>query len=280
VEQLKRCVRRLMRRVTLQGTAVEVSRLSFGTGSLHHLAASGPRQRLLEEALARGFTHFDTAPYYGFGLAEQELGRFARRVPSGVTVATKLGLYPPTAGRVSTAEVWLRKAGGKLFPRLSAPVRDWSLQAAARSLESSLRRLRLETIDLLLLHEPVAASIDADAFTDWLQRERGKGSIRAWGLAGEPIHIQSWLSSDHPLGMVLQVPGRPEHISCVTDCGRAPHLTYGYLSPSSQRSAESVRDVLRAAMRRIPDGSIIVSTRHLARLHELARIADAADDVR
>ena len=84
-----------MRRVTLQGTDINVSRLSFGTASLHHLPTSRRRQDLLAAAFDHGFTHFDAAPYYGFGIAERELGQFLKARRGRVTITTKVGLYPP-----------------------------------------------------------------------------------------------------------------------------------------------------------------------------------------
>src|SRR3712207_7513257 len=48
------------------------------------------RQELLGSALDAGFTHFDTAPMYGEGMAERTLGQFlSRRLRQQVTLATK-----------------------------------------------------------------------------------------------------------------------------------------------------------------------------------------------
>src|SRR6266513_547691 len=99
-----------MRHVSLPGTEINVSRLSFGTASLHHLRTSRRRQDLLAAAFDHGFTHFDTAPYYGFGIAEEELGRFLIGRRTEVTITTKVGLYPPADAYPNIASVWIRKA--------------------------------------------------------------------------------------------------------------------------------------------------------------------------
>jgi len=54
----------------LPGTGLSVSRLSFGTATLHHHPTTAKRQAFLAAALDHGFTHFDTSPYYGFGMSE------------------------------------------------------------------------------------------------------------------------------------------------------------------------------------------------------------------
>lgn len=269
-----------MRRVTLQGTGINVSRLSFGTASLHHLPTSRRRQDLLAAAFDHGFSHFDTAPYYGFGIAEQELGRFLRGRRGGVTIATKVGLYPAGGLEPNTVSVWIRKLAGKVLPAFSRPVVDWSIAAAARSLDSSLRRLRIDQIDLLLLHEPTSDAVQSEVFLDWLKEEQGKGRIRAWGLAGQAISMDAWLSTDHPLGMVLQVRDSLDRreADLVSSRGRDLQITYGYLSSSvTSPGASPATVVLEGALRRNVRGSVLVSTRKLARVSELAAVAERDD---
>lgn len=265
-----------MRRVLLQGTGLVVSRLSFGTASLHHLPTRRQRQTLLASAVDHGFTHFDTSPYYGFGIAERELGALLKGNRTGLTVTTKVGLYPPRGSRPRTFSVWTRKLAGALAPSLSRPAIDWSVSAAANSLDASLLNLGLEQIDLLLLHEP-SPDVPSDAFLEWLRKEEARGRIRAWGLAGEGTSMAPWLSTSHPLGMVLQVrdslQGREADV--VRSHGRELQLTYGYLSAPSD--ATPAATVLEAALRRNARGSVLVSTRRVARIVELASAAEKDD---
>ncbi|MCX7177143.1 MAG: aldo/keto reductase [Proteobacteria bacterium] len=268
-----------MRRVTLPGTDLKVSRLSFGTASLHHLPTSRQRQYLMATAFDRGFTHFDTAPYYGFGIAEEELGRFLRGRRGGTTIATKVGLYPPGGLHPNTASVWLRKLAGRVFPGISRPVVDWSISAASKSLDISLRRLGIDQIDLLLLHEPASGAVQSEVFMDWLKNEQRKGRIRAWGMAGQADCMDTWLSTNHPLGMVLQVRDSLERkeADLVTSHGRDLQITYGYLSSSAMSGTQPVVKTLELALRRNVRGSILVSTRRLAHVGELAAVAERAD---
>jgi D-threo-aldose 1-dehydrogenase len=257
-----------------------LSRLSFGTASLHHLATSRRRQDLLAAAFEHGFTHFDTAPSYGLGIAEQELGQFLKGRSGSATIATKVGLYAPHGSHANTVAVWTRTTMGKIFPTLSRPVVDWSVAAARRSLESSLRRFAVDQIDLLLLHAPIAGAIESDAFLQWLHAEQRKGRVRAWGLAGDADRMRPWLATDHPLSMVLQVRDSlaRKDADLVTSYGRDLQISYGYLSSRpALPELLTATETLKRALRRNTTGSILVSTRRLARIGELAAIAEKND---
>lgn len=265
-----------MRRVTLAGTSLQVSRLSFGTSSLHHLPLSRWRQDLLSAAFECGFTHFDTSPYYGYGLAEEELARFVKGRQGRITIATKIGLYPPDGASSNLFSVWRRMAIGRVIPQYALPVVDWSPRVASKSLEASLRRLAVDTVDLLLLHDPISGLINSDAFLNWFEDERKKGRIRAWGLAGDGDEIKTWSSTGHRLGMVLQVRDAldAENIDAMRKCGQDPQITFGYLSAYAHDPAPlSPLEVIEKALRRNRAGSILVSTRKLDRVGRFAALA-------
>src|SRR5262249_22952662 len=76
-----------------------------------------------------GINFFDTAPSYGDGVSEEHLGQALETLRPQCIVATKVRLGP----------------GGLADPAT----------AVARSLETSLRRLRRDRVDLLQLHDPV-----------------------------------------------------------------------------------------------------------------------------
>jgi aryl-alcohol dehydrogenase-like predicted oxidoreductase len=192
-----------------------------------------------------------------------------------------VGLYAPDGSHANIAAVWTRKAMGKVFPPLSRPVVDWSIMTARKSLESSLRQLAVDQIDLLLLHEPIAGAIESDAFLEWLQAEQRQGRIRAWGLAGEVDRMHHWLAPSHPLGMVLQVRDSLDRreADLVMARGRDLQISYGYLSSRVALPTQlTVTDTLTRAMRRNATGSVLVSTHRLDHLGELAALAEQDDD--
>jgi aryl-alcohol dehydrogenase-like predicted oxidoreductase len=254
-----------MQSVVLKNTDLNVSRLAFGTSRLHHLRWRRDRQALLDAAFDAGFTHFDTSPYYGFALAEHELGQLSAARSGQATVATKIGMYPAQRPARSGAGAWARKALGKLVRPLGRAVIDWSIDRASASLTASLRRLRRDHVDLLLLHEPDPRLIAADEFLRWLEEEQARGRVRHWGLAGNREQFAEWMEG-HPLGMVRQVR------DSLSVAAPAAQITFGYLSSEPSLNDERVRFVLTCALERHP-GCILISTRRSDRLAGLANMA-------
>lgn len=266
-----------MRSVLLDGVNLRVSRWAFGTASLHRVVASTQRQRLLASAVDTGFTHYDTSPYYGYGIAEASLGEFLRRRREHVTVATKVGLYPPFQTSHNALSVLSYKIAKKVVARLPEVHVDWSVATAEASLSASLARLRTDYVDVLFLHEPQLALINADEFLRWLEHEYTRGRIRAWGLAGQDVAQLPWVRETHPLASVLQIKDSLDkhEADAIVAAGRSLHFTYGYLSALQRNVQARVNDsMLDEVLRRNPHGSILVST---LRQERVARFAAAAD---
>jgi D-threo-aldose 1-dehydrogenase len=127
------------------------SRIGLGGGPLGNLYAplsDAMAEGALQAAWDGGIRHFDTAPFYGSGLAELRLGRFlAGRPRDSFTLSTKVGrvLEPEPEGQGIDAT----------FPgRLPfVPRFDYSHDGVMRSFEASLQRLGVDRVDLLLLHD-------------------------------------------------------------------------------------------------------------------------------
>ena len=127
------------------------SRMGLGGGPLGNLYAplsDEMAEGALQAAWDGGIRHFDTAPYYGSGLAEQRLGRFlAGRPRDGHTLSTKVG-------RVLEPEVGEQGVDATFPGRLPfLPRFDYSHDGVMRSFEDSMRRLGVDRVDLLLLHD-------------------------------------------------------------------------------------------------------------------------------
>jgi aryl-alcohol dehydrogenase-like predicted oxidoreductase len=261
-------------RNNLPNTDLCLSRLAFGTASLHHLISSHSRRELLAAAVSQGITHFDTAPIYGFGLSERELGEVLAAEPS-LTVASKVGLYPPTNEVATWSGVIGRKAIGKLYPPLSKVNIDFSVRTAEASLGSSLRRLRRERLDILFLHEPNIDLIETEEWHKWLCKERDRGRLRAFGIAGAITHIEPFLSVTSPLAQVIQTADSIERREAdrLLHAQRPLQITYGYLA-SAIRSGSHLepREVLIRALQRNQTGTILVSTRYKQHLSDYSSI--------
>ncbi|MBV8621579.1 MAG: aldo/keto reductase [Curvibacter sp.] len=265
-----------MKQIQIPGTDLQVSRLSFGTASLHHLWRQRDRQSLLLKALDAGFTHFDTSPYYGFGLAEQVIGSLPIAWRHRVTLATKVGLYAPAGALATVSDVYARKILGKVLPSLNRAVVDWSVARAQKSLQASLRRLRRERVDLLYLHEPDAELIRTDEWQSWLQTQVNEGRIRHWGLAGEAEGVQALSLRAPSLARVIQVRDSlsRHQADLVLLQGRPLQFTYGYLADPAQ-SGHRPESTLKQSLARNRTGSVLVSTRRADRIEGLARIGSS-----
>jgi D-threo-aldose 1-dehydrogenase len=122
--------------------------LGIGTAALGNLytpVSDAQAEAAVRTALDLGITYFDTAPFYGFGLAERRLGQALG--DAQVLISTKVGrlLDPIPDGR------GLRHGYADADP--FEPRFDYGADAIRRSHESSLVRLQRDRVDILLAHD-------------------------------------------------------------------------------------------------------------------------------
>ncbi len=265
-----------MKVVTIPGTELTCSRFIFGTGSLFKSGSKSKRLSLLAAAVDNGFTHFDTAPYYGFGMAERDLSTVLKKHPE-VTVTTKAGLYSNGGEEQPEWEIVIRKAAGRVFRKLSRPIIDYSVRRAAVSLDDSLRRLGRDRVEMLMLHEPDISLVRTDEWQIWLEKQVMAGKVRYYGLSLTADQLQPFL--DHAIGLtqVIQLQdslnNREADILCTYS--KPMQITYAYVSAAKQAgSPASVSEILTGALKRNSTGSIVVSTGRIDRLSQYSRILE------
>jgi D-threo-aldose 1-dehydrogenase len=157
----------------------------------------------LAAAWRAGIRAFDTAPHYGVGLSERRLGDFlAGRPRSEFVVSTKVGRrLVPASGPVDGVD------GFYGTPALSR-VRDYSRDGVLASLEDSLRRLRLDRVDIALIHDPDDFMTEAlDGAYPALAELRAAGVVGAIGVGMNAAAPLAWFVSRADLDCVL-VAGR------------------------------------------------------------------------
>jgi D-threo-aldose 1-dehydrogenase len=182
------------------------SRLVFGAASiagLYEPVSDIDAAVTLAAAWDAGIRAFDTAPHYGVGLSERRLGDFlAGRPRHEFVVSTKVGrLLVPAAGQVEGAD------GFYGTPALSR-VRDYSAGGVRRSLADSLDRLRLDRVDVALLHDPEDYLPQAlDEAYPALAGLRDQGLIGAIGVGVNWAGTAEWFVRRCDLDCVL-VAGR------------------------------------------------------------------------
>jgi diketogulonate reductase-like aldo/keto reductase len=203
-----------MRTVALPGTELTTSRLALGSSLL--MARIGRRQsvRLLEVAHDSGITHFDTARSYGYGEAESALGDFFAHRRDGVTVTTKLGILPPRRSRGLQAAKAVARVAANSAPILRPLLRKggqsmvrqgrFAPAEARSSLETSLRELRTDTVDILLLHEVRPADLETDGLLDFLEAVVREGKVRSFGLGTDPRSTRTILAERPEFARVVQ----------------------------------------------------------------------------
>jgi len=137
------------------GTPALVSRrlppLSFGgapIGNLYAGVAEDDALAAVQHAWRSGIRHFDTAPYYGYGLSESRLGAALAGIPrSDYSLSTKVGrlLLDADASQPAADDGFAVSGHRAVF--------DYSREGILRSVESSLRRLATDHVEILLLHD-------------------------------------------------------------------------------------------------------------------------------
>jgi aryl-alcohol dehydrogenase-like predicted oxidoreductase len=154
-----------MKRRPLGATGITVSEIGLGAWQLANtdwgVYDRAEALRVVQQALDAGCDFFDTAPPYGGGRSETLLGRALGGVRPSVTICTKFGHsaeFPPT---------------------------NFDVAALRPSLEGSLRRLRTDYVDVLLLHSPPVALLNGRHAPHYEEMERLKaeGKLRVYGVS-------------------------------------------------------------------------------------------------
>jgi len=146
------------------GGDLEVRRLGFGAMRITGRGIWGPpddpdaARAVLRRAVELGVDFIDTADSYGPDVSEELIAEALHPYPDGLVIATKGGL---------------RRTGPDVWPRDARPER------LRECCEGSLRRLRLERIDLYQLHSPDPK----------VPLEDSMGALRDLQEAGKVRHI-------------------------------------------------------------------------------------------
>jgi D-threo-aldose 1-dehydrogenase len=84
-------------------TGMETTPSGFGSANLFRLPSAAQRVQVLRAAYDTGIRHFAVAPMYGLGLAESEVGRFARGRRDAITIATRFSIAPALCAAVAVS---------------------------------------------------------------------------------------------------------------------------------------------------------------------------------
>ena len=175
---------------SLGKTGLTVSGLGFGCGAVGGLMVRGEateQRRAVARAIEAGIRYFDTAPSYGDGRSEENLGRVLSDLDldpdaRDIVIGTKFRVDPQIADDPA--------AVGK---------------AIRESLDASLRRLGREKVQLFQLHNkigPEAGAITPEQVlgpvVDTLHQLRDAGTIEHFGFTatGDPASVRRIVESN------------------------------------------------------------------------------------
>ena len=145
----------------------QISEISLGTwqlGADWGQVDDATAENVLAAAVDSGVNFFDTADCYGEGLSETRLGNFFKNSSEKVYIATKLGRFP--------------KPGG---------TDNFSIEQFRKHTEASLKRLRVNCLDLTQVHCPPTEIIKQGEVFDWLRTLKKEGKIKQFGFSVESM---------------------------------------------------------------------------------------------
>lgn len=170
----------MMKKRTLGKSGLEVS--AIGLGCMGMSSGFGPASdkkemiSLIHEAVDRGVTFFDTAEVYGPYLNEELVGEALAPFKGKVVIATKFGI---------------KNINGK-------QVLDSKPETIRQSVEGSLKRLNIETIDLYYQHR-VDPNIPVEEVAGVVQDLIREGKVKHWGLSEAGVQTIRRAHAVHPV---------------------------------------------------------------------------------
>ena len=140
-----------LNKAEIGATGVFVTRIGMGgapIGGLYTAVEAATAVETIRRAHQLGIGYYDTAPLYGSGRSEMLFGDALETIPRGdYVLSTKVGrLLEPVAGQPESDQF-------VDLPSLE-PTYDYSRDGVLRSIDESLARLRLDRVDVVMIHDP------------------------------------------------------------------------------------------------------------------------------
>jgi D-threo-aldose 1-dehydrogenase len=151
----------------------------------------------IEAAWDAGVRYYDMAPWYGLGLAERRYGNFLHnKNRSDFVLSSKVGKLLKASKTAKNKDFF------SFSPSPNDVVYDYTASGVRRSIEDSLQRLGVDSLDIAFVHD--ISSDNKNLPTPWLEqfeiarkgafpeltRMREEGLIKGWGIGvntPEPI---------------------------------------------------------------------------------------------
>jgi aryl-alcohol dehydrogenase-like predicted oxidoreductase len=225
-----------MLKKTLGRTGLEVTQLGYGSMGLRGPKTWGVRvvseesaDTFLNAVLDAGINFIDTSPDYG--ISEERIGRYISSRRSEFYLATKCGcVYTQHDDHLEIDHVWDR-------------------DVVSRNLETSLKRLQTDCIDILQFHGGNADSLQRAGLIETLMSFRDQGMIRFIGSSSSLPNLPGMI--DLRVFDTFQIPYSclaPKHHDLITkaaDTGAGIIIRGGVAQggPDAEIQREALNDV-------------------------------------
>lgn len=218
-----------MRYIALPGAPnpndTRLSVLGFGCSAVLGRCSRNESLTALNTALDAGITFFDNARSYGYGASEGLLGQFLQGRRDKVILCTKFGILPVARNWKQMMKP-VARAAVRLVPSLRQAAQrqaanqfnanQFSLATLQSSLETSLRQLRTDYLDMLLMHEPSASVLQQHDLLEALGRLVEQGKVRMAGLSADIPVIEKTFTERPPALTSAQFPVNLSNIAFTT----------------------------------------------------------------
>ena len=156
-----------MRKVKIANTDREVSEIALGVMRMNVLSSQEAKS-VIEAAIENGIDYFDHADIYGGGESEQVFGSTFTELSiprDSVFLQSKTGIIP-----------------GKMY--------DFSKKHIIESVDGSLKRLKTDYLDALLLHRPDTL-VEPEEVAEAFEQLEEQGKVRSFGVSNHnPMQIE------------------------------------------------------------------------------------------
>lgn len=196
-----------------QSSDTRLSVLGFGCSAVLGRSSRNESITALNTALDAGITFFDTARSYGYGASEGLLGQFLQGRRDKVILCSKFGILPVARNWKQMMKP-VARAAVRLVPSLRQAAQrqaanqfnanQFSLGTLQSSLETSLRQLRTDYVDMLLIHDPPATILQQHDLLEALGRLVEQGKVLMAGLSADIPVIEQTFSERPPALTIAQ----------------------------------------------------------------------------
>ncbi|MED1603518.1 aldo/keto reductase [Alkalihalophilus marmarensis] len=177
-------------------------KIGFGTAPLGNMFRDVPEEEAIntiQSAWDHGIRYFDTAPFYGFGLAEMRLEKVLSAYPR------EEYLLSSKVGRIVSEEKE-DKEGLFEHARKNKIIHDYTEDGTLKSIEDSLTRLKTDYLDFVFVHD-ISPDFHGD---EWITKfdEARKGAFRTLSRLRDAGVIKSWglgVNTTTPIELAMQL---------------------------------------------------------------------------